>query len=134
MPLRQRREGEGFNEEHALAHRARIARGGGCGRSGLRRRRVPAARDCGLEILPGPGRVTYDEQIAYRATFETNSKSTLNKVKARITVPVAEGVEASPLPESHTCPSTPEIRQIADGPDEWACDFGTVVRAPRSSS
>ena len=79
------------------------------------------------KILPGPGRVTYDELIAYRATFETNSKSTLNKVKARITVPVAEGVEASPLPESHTCPSTPEIRQIADGPDEWACDFGTVV-------
>lgn len=84
------------------------------------------------KILPGPGKVTYDEQIAYRATFKTDSKSTLNKVTALMTIPVAEDpdgpdVEAGPTPESHTCPSEPQIVPVADGPDQWICNFGTVV-------
>ena len=81
--------------------------------------------DATFRTFPGPGKVTEGELIAYRATFKTRSTSTLNKVKARMTIPAANGVEATI--DSHTCPTTPQIVPIADGPDEWVCDFGTVV-------
>ena len=38
--------------------------------------------------------VTYDELIAYRATFETKSKASLQKVRFVQTIPVAEGQDA----------------------------------------
>jgi hypothetical protein len=81
--------------------------------------------DATFKVFPGPGKVTYDELIAYRATFETKSTSTLNKVLARQTIPVAQGQEA--VIDSHTCPTTPVIVPIDGGPDEWICNFGTVL-------
>lgn len=81
--------------------------------------------DATFKVFPGPGKVTEGQLIAYRATFKTRSTSTLNKVKASQTIPTANGVEATI--ESHTCPSQPQIVPIADGPDEWVCNFGTVI-------
>ena len=81
--------------------------------------------DATFRVFPGPGRVTAGQLIAYRATFKTKSTSTLNKVKAWQTIPIANGVEATL--DSTTCPTVPEIVPVADGPDAVVCDFGTVI-------
>jgi hypothetical protein len=77
-----------------------------------------------FKVFPGPAKVTYDELIAYRATFLTKSTASLQKVRFVQTIPVAEGQDA--VLETHTCPTTPTTVVIADGPDEWVCTFGTV--------
>ena len=77
-----------------------------------------------FKVFPGPAKVTYDELIAYRATFLTKSTASLQKVKFVQTIPVAAGKDA--VLETHTCPTTPETVPVADGPDEWVCNFGTV--------
>jgi hypothetical protein len=81
--------------------------------------------DADFKVFPGPANVTYDELIAYRATFLTKSKASLQKVRFVQTIPVAEGVDA--VLETHTCPTTPETVPVEDGPDEWVCTFGTIV-------
>ena len=77
-------------------------------------------------VLPGPAEVTYDELIAYRATFLTESQATLQDVTFQQTFPTAAGQEAGP-PVVHTCPTEPEIVEVADGPDLWVCHFGRIV-------
>lgn len=77
-----------------------------------------------FKVFPGPAKVTYDELIAYRATFLTKSKASLQKVRFVQTIPVAAGEDA--VLETHTCPTTPETVVVADGPDQWVCTFGTV--------
>ena len=42
-----------------------------------------------FDAIPGPGRVTYGENIAYRATFENLGGSTFTQVKFRMRVPYA---------------------------------------------
>jgi len=74
-------------------------------------------------VFPGPGRVTYDELIAYRATFLNKSGTALTHVRFRQSVPVVGTVAATPY--SHTCPSTPTTVSTPTG-DEWVCDFGQV--------
>ena len=42
-----------------------------------------------LEAVPGPGAVTYDENIAYTATFDNTSGAVFTQVKFQMPVPVA---------------------------------------------
>jgi hypothetical protein len=77
-----------------------------------------------FEAFPGPGQVTYDELIAYKAEFTTRSDSTLTHVRFRQTIPVA-GTQPATFDDS-TCPSTPTTRTMPDGTEEWICDFGQV--------
>lgn len=72
-----------------------------------------------FDALPGPGRVTYGENIAYRATFTNEGGSQFTKVTFRQSVPIANGVPAKL--ETHTCPTTPTI---VDG--EFRCVFGSL--------
>ena len=82
--------------------------------------------DAEFLVLPGPAEVTYDELIAYRATFLTGSKATLQNVRFQQEFPTAEGQETGP-PVEDTCPTEPEIVPVANGPDLWICKFGTIV-------
>jgi hypothetical protein len=82
--------------------------------------------DADFLVLPGPAEVTYDELIAYRATFLTESKATLQDVRFEQEFPTAEGQETG-APVEDTCPTEPEIVEVADGPDLWICHFGTIV-------
>lgn len=84
----------------------------------------PRDANATFEAFPGPGSVTYGELIAYRATFENASGSTLTKVRFRQTVPAAQGVDATF--DSSTCPSTPTTVTLTNGTREWVCDFGSV--------
>ena len=76
-------------------------------------------------VVPGPGRVTYGENIAYRATFSNTGGSNFTHVAFRMDVPhVASPYTEATLPTS-TCPSVATIEATSDGP-EWVCRFGTL--------
>lgn len=98
----------------ALATAVTIVAGGSAG---------PRAGTATFAAFPGPGQVTYDELIAYRATFQTTSGSTLTHVKLRQTVPVV-GTRAATI-ETSTCPTAATTVSTPTGP-EWVCDFGQV--------
>ena len=70
--------------------------------------------------FPGPGRVTYAENIAYRATFTNTGGSNFTKVTFRQSVPVANGQAAQLV--NHSCPSAPTI---VDG--EFRCAYGSLA-------
>ena len=79
-----------------------------------------------FDAIPGPGRVTYGENIAYRATFENLGGSTFTQVKFRMRVPYAEygsqPYQVASNPRS-TCPTTPVTITTSSGYDEWICSF-----------
>ena len=79
-----------------------------------------------FDAIPGPGRVTYGENIAYRATFENLGGSTFTQVKFRMRVPYAEygsqPYQVASNPRS-TCPTTPVTVTTSSGYDEWICSF-----------
>jgi hypothetical protein len=81
------------------------------------------AAEVTFDAFPGPAEVTYGELIAYRATFDNTSGTTLTKTMFRQRYPVAQGQYATPV--DHTCPSTPTTIQTSAGP-EWVCDFGNL--------
>ena len=78
-----------------------------------------------FDVVPGPGRVTYGQNIAYRATFENIGTSNFTQVKFRMRVPYAQ-FGSAPYPQAafvaSTCPSTPVTVSTANGP-EWICSF-----------
>ena len=81
-----------------------------------------------FETFPGPGRVTFGENIAYRATFTNIGSSQFTHVIFRMRVPYADFgsppfQEASPV--TSTCPTTPVTVNTPNGP-EWTCDFGKL--------
>lgn len=84
----------------------------------------PRAAAITFDAFPGPAEVTYGEYIAYRATFENTSGSTLTKVKFRQRYPVASSVYATFV--RSTCPTTPTTISTSGGP-ELICDFGTLA-------
>ena len=82
-----------------------------------------------FDAFPGPGTVTYGENIAYRATFLNAGGSTFTHVIFRMRIPYVElgsppFEEATPV--ASTCPSTPVVVATPRGP-EWTCDFGKLV-------
>ena len=82
-----------------------------------------------FDAVPGPGAVTYGENIAYRATFTNTSGSNFTHVIFRMDVPkvTASNVEASFV--DSTCPvngGAGETVTLSNGTHEWRCDFGTV--------
>jgi hypothetical protein len=81
----------------------------------------PRVAEVTFKAFPGPAKVSYDEQIAYRATFKNISGTTLTKVIFRQRYPVADGAYAEPV--KSTCPSTPTTITTPTGP-EWICNFG----------
>src|SRR5215211_5154170 len=99
----------------AVATAVTIVAGGSAGpRAGL-----PAT----FAAFPGPGQVTYDELIAYRATLDNTSGTTLTHVKFRQSVPVVGTLAASFA--TSTCPTNPTTVLTPTGP-EWVCDVGQV--------
>ena len=80
-----------------------------------------------FDAVPGPGRVTYGENIAYRAAFTNVGKSTFTHVAFRMRVPqaVVGGASVSATALASTCPTTPVIVQASSGP-EWVCGFGKL--------
>ncbi len=98
-----------------------MCRGCGCSDSRDRGSAGPRAADATFDAFPGPGQVTYGQQIAYKATFKNTSGTTLTHVMFRQGYPVAGGVYATPV--ANTCPSTPTTISTATGP-QWICDFG----------
>jgi len=80
--------------------------------------------------VPGPGRVTYGEDIAYRATFTNTGKSTFTHVIFRMRIPFVAASGSQPYAEAtfmaSTCPSTPVVVSTPSGP-EWTCDYGKLV-------
>jgi hypothetical protein len=87
----------------------------------------PRAVKFTFEVVPGPGQVTYGENIAYRAKISNTSGSTLTHVIFRMTPPSANGMAAE-LQES-TCPQNGGkglTVQYSNGTSEWTCDFGNL--------
>jgi hypothetical protein len=82
----------------------------------------PRIADYSFDAFPGPGQVTYGQQIAYKATFQNKSGTTLTHVMFRQSYPKANGVESKPIDD--TCPTTPTTITKADASHEWICDFG----------
>ena len=82
----------------------------------------PRLADVTFEAFPGPGQVTYGQQIAYKATFQNMSGTTLTHVIFRQSYPKANGVESTPVDD--TCPVAPVTITKADGSHVWTCDFG----------
>jgi hypothetical protein len=85
-----------------------------------------------FEAVPGPGAVTYNENIAYRAKISNTSGSTLTHVIFRMRKPFV-GPAAQPVAEASfqasTCPQNNGqgvTVTIADGTVEWTCDFGNL--------
>ena len=82
--------------------------------------------------VPGPGRVTYGENIAYRGTFRNISGSTFTQVALRMRYPYTvlgtpPYTEADPV--DSTCPTTPVTVTLSDGYREWVCKFGQLKPA-----
>jgi hypothetical protein len=79
--------------------------------------------------LPGPGRVTYGENIAYRGTFTNIGGSTFTQVALRMRYPYTV-LGAEPYTEAEpvdsTCPTTPTTVTLASGYHEWVCKFGQL--------
>ena len=86
----------------------------------------PRLADVTFDAFPGPGQVTYGEQIAYKATFKNTSGTTLTHVIFRQSYPKANGVESTPVPGKNTCPVAPVTITKADGSHVWTCDFGNL--------
>ena len=104
----------------ALAATAAVAVGGGS--AGNR------VAEHSFEVVPGPGRVTYDENVSYRAAFTNVGSSTFTHVIFRMRVPKAV-IGATTLTASFagsSCPTTPVTVQTPSGPD-WTCDFGKLT-------
>jgi hypothetical protein len=81
-----------------------------------------------FEVVPGPGRTTYGENIAYRAAFTNVGGSTFTHVAFRMRVPTAvvgttTVTAGSPV---SNCPTTPVIVPTSNGPD-WVCSFGKLT-------
>lgn len=107
----------------AIAGAAILASGGSAG---------PRAANVSFDAFPGPGQVTYGEQIAYKATFQNTSGTTLSHVIFRQGYPVANGVEATPVAGLNTCPTTPVTLTKSDGSHVWTCEFGNLsANAPK---
>jgi hypothetical protein len=83
------------------------------------------AADATFKAFPGPGSVTYGQQIAYKATFKNTSGTTLTHVMFRQSYPVANGVESTPVDD--TCPVAPVTITKSNGSHEWTCDFGNLT-------
>ena len=82
-----------------------------------------------FDAFPGPGRVTYGENIAYRATFTNTGGSAFTHVIFRMRVPYVETGSppfAQATAVSSTCPSTPVVVNTTSGP-EWTCTFGKLT-------
>ena len=72
--------------------------------------RLVAAPDLGQVVadfaaFPGPGRVTYGEFIAYRATFMNDERDDPDARQVPPDVPGRRASDAAPI--DSTCPSTP---------------------------
>jgi hypothetical protein len=85
-----------------------------------------------FEAVPGPGAVTYGENIAYRAQISNTSGSTLTHVIFRMRKPFVGSVD-NPDAEGtfleSTCPQNGGrgvTLTYADGTSEWTCDFGNL--------
>jgi hypothetical protein len=85
-----------------------------------------------FEAVPGPGQVTYGENIAYRAQISNTSGTTLTHVIFRMRKPFV-GSPASPDLEAEfqesTCPQNGGkgiTVTYSDGTSEWTCDFGNL--------
>ena len=87
----------------------------------------PRLADVTFVAFPGPAEVTYGQQIAYKATFQNRSGTTLSHVIFRQGYPTVNGVEASPVAGLNTCPTTPGIVTKSDGSHVWTCDFGNLA-------
>jgi len=87
--------------------------------------RTPISVDAKFEAFPGPARVSYGENIAYRASLSNTSGSTLTHVIFRQTFPVGASVTG---PVKSSCPAGAASTILnSDGtPRWWACDFGQV--------
>jgi uncharacterized repeat protein (TIGR01451 family) len=87
--------------------------------------RTPVSVDAKFEAFPGPARVSYGENIAYRASLSNTSGSTLTHVIFRQTFPVGASVTG---PVESSCPAGASSTILnPDGtPKWWACDFGQV--------
>jgi hypothetical protein len=75
-----------------------------------------------LDAIPGPGRVTYGENIAYQATFaNTNSASgsVFTQVKVTLQPPVITGTSQKATPVKASCGSF-------DDNDVLTCEFGQL--------
>jgi len=85
-----------------------------------------------FNAVPGPGRVTYGENIAYRATFQNKGSSTFTQVAFRMRYPYIDSGTEPPLfkeaakPQRHTCPTEPTTVTLASGYQEWVCTFGQL--------
>jgi len=85
-----------------------------------------------FEVVPGPGEVTYGQNVAYKAEISNTSGTTLTHVIFRMRKPFVGPVEA-PVPAAQfvdsTCPQNDghgvEVTN-ADGTVEWTCDFGNL--------
>jgi hypothetical protein len=84
-----------------------------------------------FDAVPGPGRVTYGENIAYRAAFTNTGSSTFQKVTFRMRYPYIEkGTEPyqqAAAPIDDTCPTAPTTVTLSNGYKEWACTFGSLT-------
>ena len=87
--------------------------------------RTPISVDAKFDAFPGPARVSYGENIAYRASLSNTSGSTLTHVIFRQTFPVGASVTG---PVTSSCPAGASSTILnPDGtPKWWACDFGQV--------
>ena len=83
-----------------------------------------------FDAIPGPGRVTYGENIAYRATFENLGGSTFTQVKFRHARPVrgvrVAAVPVASNPRSHV-PDDAGDRSRLKGYEEWICSFPNLA-------
>lgn len=87
-----------------------------------------------FDAVPGPGAVTYGENIAYRATFTNTSGSTYTHVMLRMRVPYVDASGSQPYVEASFVDSTCPVNDglgvtvpLSTGGSEWQCDFGTVA-------
>lgn len=90
------------------------------------------AVDFTFEVVPGPGEVTYGENIAYKAEISNTSGTMLTHVIFRMRTPfvgsIDDPVPAAQSPNS-TCPQNGGQGVTvtnADGTVEWTCDFGNL--------
>ncbi len=101
-----------------------VAPGGSAGKRSL---------DFTFEAVPGPGEVTYGENIAYRAEISNDSGSTQTHVIFRMGTPYT-GSSTDPVPAAEFVDSTCPVNDgqgvwvtYADGTSEWTCDVGTLA-------
>ena len=92
----------------------------------------PRAMSFSFVAEPGPGQVTYGQNIAYRAQISNTSGTTLTHVIFRMRKPFV-GPPESPVLEAQfknsTCPQNGGqgvTVTYADGTSEWTCDFGNL--------